>query len=110
MGSGSLAAISVLESRYKDDLSKEDAIEIVSDAIQAGIFHDLGSGSNVNIFVLTPDGLEEKLHYRVFDKNEYHNPDTFKFSKDPKQILGERTVDWKDIKVKELEGVKMDLC
>lgn len=52
MGSGSLAAMAVLENGYKDDLSEADAIELVSEAIQSGIFNDLGSGSNVDVTVI----------------------------------------------------------
>lgn len=52
MGSGSLAAMSVLENGYKDDLPEAEAIELVSQAIQAGIFNDLGSGSNVDVTVI----------------------------------------------------------
>lgn len=51
-GSGMLAAMAVLESRYKDDLTQEEAMEICSDAILAGIFNDLGSGSNVDLVVI----------------------------------------------------------
>jgi 20S proteasome subunit beta 2 len=51
-GSGSLAAMSVLESRYRDGLSEAEAVDICSDAILAGIFNDLGSGSNVDICVI----------------------------------------------------------
>lgn len=52
MGSGSLAAMAVFEDGYKPDLSREEAIKLVSDAILAGIFNDLGSGSNVDVVVL----------------------------------------------------------
>ena len=52
MGSGSLAAIAVLESGYKDDLTEAEAVALVADAIRGGIFNDLGSGSNVDITVL----------------------------------------------------------
>jgi 20S proteasome subunit beta 2 len=52
MGSGSLAAMAVLESGYKDGLSEEEAVAIVAAAIRAGIFNDLGSGSNVDLTVL----------------------------------------------------------
>jgi len=52
MGSGSLAAMSVLEAGYKDDLDEAAAVELVSQAIQAGIFNDLGSGSNVDVTVI----------------------------------------------------------
>jgi 20S proteasome subunit beta 2 len=53
MGSGSLNAISVLETRFKDDLSREEAINIAINAIAAGIYHDLGSGSNVDYYIIT---------------------------------------------------------
>ena len=55
MGSGSLAAMAVFEAKYREDLDEKEAIEMVNEAIQAGIFNDLGSGSNVDICVLTKD-------------------------------------------------------
>jgi 20S proteasome subunit beta 2 len=56
MGSGSLAAMSVLESRYKDDMSEAEAMAIVCDAIRGGVFNDLGSGSNVDLCVIRQGG------------------------------------------------------
>lgn len=53
MGSGSLQALTIIESRYKDNLSREEAINIAIEAISAGIYHDLGSGSNVDYCVIT---------------------------------------------------------
>ena len=53
MGSGSLNAITVLETKYRDDLSRDEAIDIAAEAIEAGIFHDLGSGSHVDYLVIT---------------------------------------------------------
>eukprot|EP01117_Protostelium_nocturnum_P013120 TRINITY_DN4877_c0_g1_i2.p1 TRINITY_DN4877_c0_g1~~TRINITY_DN4877_c0_g1_i2.p1 ORF type:complete len:261 (-),score=63.17 TRINITY_DN4877_c0_g1_i2:203-985(-) len=58
MGSGSLAAMSIFEAEYKTDLSVEEGIKLVDKAIRAGIFNDLGSGSNVDITVITKDGVE----------------------------------------------------
>ncbi|KAF2717841.1 proteasome core particle subunit beta 2 [Polychaeton citri CBS 116435] len=52
MGSGSLAAMSVFETQWQPNLSKDDAIKLTSDAIQAGIWNDLGSGSNVDVCVI----------------------------------------------------------
>jgi 20S proteasome subunit beta 2 len=52
MGSGSLAAMAVLESGFKDDMSEAEAVALVAAAIRAGVFNDLGSGSNVDITVL----------------------------------------------------------
>merc|ERR1712071_515922 len=56
MGSGSLAAMAVFESDYRDDLEEEEAIRLVQRAILAGIFNDLGSGSNVDTCVIRTDG------------------------------------------------------
>jgi 20S proteasome subunit beta 2 len=55
MGSGSLHAMTIIESKFKDDLSREEAIALVIEAITAGIYHDLGSGSNVDYLVITKE-------------------------------------------------------
>mmetsp|Transcript_112611 Transcript_112611/g.325370 ORF Transcript_112611/g.325370 Transcript_112611/m.325370 type:complete len:279 (+) Transcript_112611:75-911(+) len=56
MGSGSLAAMTILESEYKDDMTIEEGKALVAKAIRAGIFNDLGSGSNVDVCVITKEG------------------------------------------------------
>ncbi|OLL25397.1 putative proteasome subunit beta type-2 [Neolecta irregularis DAH-3] len=63
MGSGSLAAISVFETRWVKDLSRIDAMELVKDAIEAGIFNDLGSGSNCDVCVIEKDKTQMYRHY-----------------------------------------------
>lgn len=65
MGSGSLAAMSVLEDRYKAGMSEEEAKQLVADAIRSGIFNDLGSGSNVDLCVITKDRTEMIRPYHV---------------------------------------------
>jgi len=65
MGSGSLAAMSVFESRWKKDMELEDAKQLVRDAIAGGIFNDLGSGSNVDLCVITKDGATYLRPYDV---------------------------------------------
>ncbi len=54
MGSGSIAAMAVLESAYKDGLTKDEAVALVRNAITAGILNDPYSGSQVDICVITP--------------------------------------------------------
>merc|ERR1711998_454908 len=76
MGSGSLAAMSVFEARYKDDMDVDEAKELVKDAIFSGIFNDLGSGSNCDLCVITKDNTEflrgyAKPNERSF-KRQYH--------------------------------------
>ncbi|KII84713.1 hypothetical protein PLICRDRAFT_146160 [Plicaturopsis crispa FD-325 SS-3] len=58
MGSGSLAAMAVFESQWHPDMSREEALSLVTAAISAGIFNDLGSGSNVDACVITEHNTE----------------------------------------------------
>lgn len=60
MGSGSLAAMAVMESGYKDDMTEAEAVELVAGSIRAGIFNDLGSGSNVDITIIRADPVVGK--------------------------------------------------
>uniref|UniRef100_A0A672I8D7 Proteasome subunit beta n=1 Tax=Salarias fasciatus TaxID=181472 RepID=A0A672I8D7_SALFA len=53
MGSGSLAAMAVFEDRFRPDMEEDEAKRLVRDAIAAGIFNDLGSGSNIDLCVIT---------------------------------------------------------
>lgn len=65
MGSGSLAAMSVFEDRYKPDMEEEDAKQLVRDAIASGIFNDLGSGTNVDLCVIKKGKVD---YIRPFDE------------------------------------------
>ncbi|XP_041090373.1 proteasome subunit beta type-7-like isoform X1 [Polyodon spathula] len=58
MGSGSLAAMAVFEDRYKQDMQEDEAKQLVRDAIAAGIFNDLGSGSNIDLCVITKNNVD----------------------------------------------------
>ena len=40
--------------RWVPDMSEEDGKQLVRDAIRAGIFNDMGSGSNVDLVVIKP--------------------------------------------------------
>lgn len=65
MGSGSLAAMAVFEDRYKPDMTEEEGKQLVAEAIRAGIFNDLGSGSNVDLCVITKDKSEMIRPYEI---------------------------------------------
>jgi len=41
MGSGSLLAMGVFETEYKEDMSKDEAVKLCMKAIEAGIYGDL---------------------------------------------------------------------
>lgn len=59
MGSGSLCAMAVFEAGYKDNLTEEEAIALVTAAIASGVENDLGSGSNVDICVIRKGATEK---------------------------------------------------
>jgi len=68
MGSGSLAAMSVFEAGWKPEMTLEEGKKLVQDAIRAGIFNDMGSGSNVDLCVITTQGAEMLRGYEIANK------------------------------------------
>ncbi|XP_068106406.1 proteasome subunit beta type-10-like [Hyperolius riggenbachi] len=58
LGSGASAAIAVLEDQFKPNMTMEEGMQLVKDAITAGILCDLGSGSGVDLCVITRQGAK----------------------------------------------------
>merc|ERR1711976_897899 len=71
MGSGSLAAMAVLEECWKEGLQEEEAKKLVRGAIAAGIINDMGSGSSIDLAVIKP---YEKLIPKGERKGVYKYP------------------------------------
>jgi len=71
MGSGSLAAMSVFESDYNDNMNEEEAKLLVARSIRAGIFNDLGSGSNVDLCVINKEGTKYFRNYMTPNNRTY---------------------------------------
>jgi 20S proteasome subunit beta 2 len=65
----------VLETRWRAGLSLDEAKELVADAVQAGITNDLGSGSNVNLAVITQAGTEWLKNYRKTNERPFRRAD-----------------------------------
>ena len=76
-GSGSLAAMAILETHYKENMSKEEAIKLVTAAIEAGVYHDLGSGSNVDVCVIMRDKVEMHRNLKHDNFKAYSKPGGF---------------------------------
>ena len=55
--------MSVFETQWKGDMTRDDAVKLCSEAILAGIFNDLGSGSNVDVCVITQEKTELLRHH-----------------------------------------------
>ncbi|KAH8111664.1 proteasome subunit [Phellopilus nigrolimitatus] len=78
MGSGSLAAMAVFESGWKPNMERQEALDLVVDAVSAGIFNDLGSGSNVDACVITKEHTETLRNYRR-PNERVQKENTYKF-------------------------------
>ena len=76
MGSGSLAAMSILEKFYCDYMELKPALHVIKEAILAGIYNDLGSGGNMDICIITNQSIKlirgyfNKSSQNVFSKFE----------------------------------------
>lgn len=70
LGSGSYAAIAILESGFKKNMSKEEAIQLGCEAIRAGILNDLYSGSNVDVCIIDNSGIENFRNYLIVESSK----------------------------------------
>ena len=77
MGSGSLAAMAVLETGYREGLTQDEAQELVIKAIEAGVYHDLGSGSNVDVALIKRGKVDYKRNHKTDNKKVYAKPDGY---------------------------------
>ena len=136
MGSGSLAAMGVFEAKWKADMTvsyhktrrlnfsnamshfqREEAVELVCQAIESGIFNDLGSGSNVDVAIITKEKTTLKRGY-VKPNERSKKQKSYVFKRGTTAVLNEKIITREEISkyvtVSELEGEttlgeKMDL-
>ncbi|CAK9175081.1 unnamed protein product [Ilex paraguariensis] len=87
MGSGSLAAMAVFESKYHEGLNRDEGIKLVAEAICSGIFNDLGSGSNVDICVITKGHKEYLRNHMLPNPRTYVSSQGYTFSKKTEVLL-----------------------
>ena len=100
MGSGSLAAMSIFEAGYKENMTKEEAMKLVADAIKSGVFNDLGSGSNVDLCIITKEGKEYLRNYECPNPRPYAIG-RFSFAKGTTPVLRSTMLTLKDVVVEE---------
>ena len=60
--------MSVFEDRFKPNMERAEAMQVVRDAIAAGIFNDLGSGSHVDLCVITANKVDYLRPYDIANK------------------------------------------
>jgi 20S proteasome subunit beta 2 len=96
MGSGSLAAMSVFETQWKPNLSRQGAIDLAAEAIKAGIFNDLGSGSNVDVCVITAEKATLMRNYITPNQREPKERN-YKFPRGTTAVLNEKVITREEI-------------
>lgn len=97
LGSGSLAAMAVLETHYKDDMTKEEAMKLCADAIELGVWNDLGSGSNVDLCVMEV-GKDAELYRNYLTPNvRAAKARSYKFPRGTTGVLRESIRDIVDV-------------
>jgi len=96
MGSGSLAAMSVFETQWRPNLTEEDAVKLCADAIQSGIFNDLGSGSNVDVAIIAPGKTTLRRNY-IRPNKRTKKLGNYVFPKGTTAVLNEKIIRKEDI-------------
>ena len=89
MGSGSLAATAILETDYREGMTKEEAQALVVKAIEAGVYHDLGSGSNVDVCLIMKGKVDYKRNFKTDNFKVFAKPDGYQFRPERVQVLEE---------------------
>lgn len=96
MGSGSLAAMSVFETQWKQLMTRDEAVKLASEAIQAGIFNDLGSGSNVDVCVITAEKTTLLRNYITPNVREQKQR-SYMFKRGTTAVLNEKIITREEI-------------
>jgi 20S proteasome subunit beta 2 len=97
MGSGSLAAMAVFESTWKKNCTKDEAIKVCAEAIQAGIFNDLGSGSNVDVCVIEKDKPSVLMRNYIKPNERVKKERDYKYARGTTAWLKEKVITKEEI-------------
>lgn len=89
MGSGSLQALGIIESNFKEDMNEEEAIKLAVAAIEAGVYYDLGSGSNVDVVVIKKGKVDYHRNLKSDNFKMFSKPGGFTFKKERVEVLEE---------------------
>jgi 20S proteasome subunit beta 2 len=88
--------MSVFETQWKSELSREDAITLCANAIEAGIWNDLGSGSNVDVAVITNEKTTLMRNYKTPNTRQPKQRN-YRFAKGTTAVLNEKIITKEEI-------------
>ncbi|KXZ56175.1 hypothetical protein GPECTOR_1g150 [Gonium pectorale] len=109
MGSGSVNAMAMFEAYYKDDMDREEAKALVARAIRSGVMNDLGSGSNIDLCVITKEGTEYLRNYEYLQGKTYTRQFPVKYPPGTATVLKQRILSLANVEVIEGAPEEMDV-
>ncbi|DBA76230.1 hypothetical protein WJX77_006905 [Trebouxia sp. C0004] len=99
MGSGSLNAMAVFEASYKEDMTQQEAEALVARAIRSGIYNDLGSGSNVDLCIITKGKVDYKRNVELLMGKTFSRQKPVRYAPGTAPVAREKLVTLKDVAV-----------
>jgi proteasome beta subunit len=64
-GSGMPFVLGLLERQYKEDMTIEEATKLAIEAIKSSSQRDTGSGSGIDVFIITKDGINQVIEQEI---------------------------------------------
>ncbi|GAX75388.1 hypothetical protein CEUSTIGMA_g2832.t1 [Chlamydomonas eustigma] len=106
MGSGSLNAMAMFEAGYKDDMTRQETMDLVEAAIRSGVMNDLGSGSNIDLCIIDKNGTEYLRNYKYLQEKKYQRKYPVVYAPGITPVVKEKIVNLNEVAV--IEGEAMD--
>ena len=97
MGSGSLAAMAIFETQWKKNCTRDEAVQVCAEAIKAGIFNDLGSGSNVDVCVIEKGKPTQLLRNFIKPNERVKKERNYKFPRGTTAYLNQKIITKEEI-------------
>lgn len=79
---------------------------LVAKGIRSGIYNDLGSGSNVDLCIITKDGVEYLRNHEFLQQKTYSRKYPVTYANGTTTVVKEKTVSLKEVEI--IEGEAMD--
>lgn len=84
-------------------------MELVAKGIRSGVLNDLGSGSNVDLCVITKDKVEYLRNYEYLQGKTYSRQFPVKYPAGTATVIKQRVLSLKDLEVTEGAPEEMDV-
>ncbi|KAJ8982031.1 hypothetical protein NQ317_007741 [Molorchus minor] len=100
-------AMAVFESGWNKDIDEEAGIKLVRDAIAAGVFNDLGSGSNIDVCIIRKGSTDYRRTYDEANKKGVRQQ-SYRYPRGTTRVLSTKVLDVEEVSVQRVEPERMD--